>query len=240
MYARSHLGSRKLKLLLPVPSSTTTSRTTTRSMASQHIVPMEWGDASVQGVLNNWWSQALRSDSPFIQAYACTDVHDYLTKKVHYVVATRRSPGQSGYSFYYNGGPDQCLPCLIWADGTHNQETPLGPPQPGEQWWPCICLNVNPDANGLLPFYCPALAWGNSRPWMAHVSRVRRLVGRPPQQAPPSTSTTTTASSSTNSTAPEQAPPQQQSPQQSTASPPSTTSSSESSDWQVIDLREMD
>ena len=154
-------------------------------MASQHIASMEWGDASVQVVLQDWWRQAKSRDSDFIHANACTDVHDYMIKKVRHIVTTVRRPGQSGWSFYSNGGPGQYIPCLVWADGTpQNQATPLGPTQPGEQWWPCICLNVNPDANGLIPFYCPALAWGNSRPWWVHVSRVRRLVGGPPQQEP--------------------------------------------------------
>ena len=26
-----------------------------------------------------------------------------------------------------------------------------------------------------MPFYCPALAWANARPWMVHVSRIRRV-----------------------------------------------------------------
>ncbi len=30
----------------------------------------------------------------------------------------------------------------------------------------------------LLPFYCPALAWGGSRPWEAHRSRIFRARGQ--------------------------------------------------------------
>ena len=50
-------------------------------MAAQHIDTMEWGDASVQGVLQDWWRQALHRDSDFIHANACTDIHDYMIKK---------------------------------------------------------------------------------------------------------------------------------------------------------------
>ena len=94
-----------------------------------------------------------------------------------------------------------------------SQTTPLVQPECGEQFWPCICLNITPNVAGLLPFYCPALAWQNARPWWVHVSRVRRLVrgangtDTTTQQACPSQAPPQAAQAP-----PQQAPPLQQSP----------------------------
>ena len=211
-------------------------------MRVQHIETMEW-DNAVQGVLQNWWNRVLSfpTELDFIRAHNCINVHDYLIQKVHHIVRTKNHIGQPGLAFYYNNDPGQCLPCLVWADGSHNQETPLGLPQPNEQWWPCICLNINPNAYGLIPFYCPALGWSQSRPWWVHISRVRRIVRRSPQQEPlqprpaPPLGSPTTATSVASST--------------STSTCTTTSSSSESesvlsssSDYNrcEVELRQMD
>ena len=70
-------------------------------------------------------------------------------------------------------GAKQCIACLVWADGSHEQSTALVASQPRERWLPCIVLNVAPDSAGTIPFYCPALAWQNARPRDVHVSRLR-------------------------------------------------------------------
>ena len=61
---------------------------------------------------------------------------------------------------------------MIWASGKSEaaQCTPLDLDEPG-CWWPCL-VSLIPDHRGLLPFYCPALAWMKARPWFAHPSRV--------------------------------------------------------------------
>ena len=220
-------------------------------MASQPLLPMAW-DLQVCGVCSDWWRQALINDRDFIHNRQCTAVHDYITQKCYHIITTRRSIGQAGWAFYNRRhDPDQCIPCLVWADGRSevSQCTPLGQPRGDEQWWPCICLNITPDAHGLLPFYCPALAWGNSRPWWVHKSRVRRLVlganiiYRTTQQAPPLQAPPQEAQAP-----PQQAPPPQQSPSTtSTATATHNDSESESessesseSSFIVIDFNEMD
>lgn len=77
-----------------------------------------------------------------------------------------------------SAAPSHCIACLVWADGTHSQSTSLTAPLPGEQWWPCIILDVEPTSAGLVPFYCPALAWQDARPWAVHISRVRSVGNR--------------------------------------------------------------
>ena len=90
-----------------------------------------------------------------------------------------RSPGQPGWAFLRATAAD-CIACVVWADGTHNQETPLKSPQAGEKWWPCIIIRGGTD---LVPFYCPTLVWAYSRPWYVHASRLRRVR---PEIPPPS------------------------------------------------------
>ena len=160
-------------------------------MSSLCLEPMEW-DSAVENVCMNWWQQAQANDQEFINQRQCTGVHDYVAKKVFEVVGHKRNIGLAGWAFWNSRyEPQPCIPCLVWANGRSNesQTTPMTQPQGDETWWPCICLNVTPNASGLLPFYCPALAWGNSRPWWVHYSRVRRLVPvpPPPQEAPPTT-----------------------------------------------------
>ena len=42
-------------------------------------------------------------------------------------------------------------------------------------WWPIIWLEA-PNGEVIFPMMCPALAWGRSRPWSIHISRVWRCV----------------------------------------------------------------
>ena len=84
-------------------------------------------------------------------------------------ISTSTSLPKAGWAFR-GATPSQCICGAVWAHGTHNQSTPLGQPQAGEQWWPCIILRA---AGPVVPFYCPALAWMGARPWKAHVTRVR-------------------------------------------------------------------
>ena len=143
--------------------------------ACPYIVPLEW-DASVDVVCRGWLGFAQIYDSNFIQLHHCTNVHQYIVLKCCRIVSTVSEVGQAGWAFY-DHDLSWYVPCLVWADGKKgSQTTPYVQPEPWEHWWPCICLNITPNAAGLLPFYCPALAWQNARPWWVHVSRVRRLV----------------------------------------------------------------
>ena len=70
---------------------------------------------------------------------------------------------------------ESCVPCCVWPNGSscYHQLKPSGSGCGGESWWPCIvCELADSDE---LAFYCPALAWGDARPWGAHHSRVRSV-----------------------------------------------------------------
>ena len=155
--------------------------------ACPYIESLEW-DASVALVCRHWWRFAQNSDPNFIQEHHCTDVHEYVALKCRHIVSTKHEFRQAGLAFY-NHDLSWYVPCLVWADDEkESQTTPYvtGAWEPGEQWFPCICLNIAPNADGLLPFYCPSLTWpSNARSWWVHVSRVRRLVGSAPPPAPP-------------------------------------------------------
>ena len=100
-----------------------------------------------------------------------SDVYQYLQLKLRQVLNQVRRVGQAGWSFRQSD-MKSITNCLVWADGTHCQETPLTLPSSNERWWPCIVLMDDSAHLDLKPFYCPALAWQNARPWYVHVSRI--------------------------------------------------------------------
>ena len=150
---------------------------TREQIAPMEGMPEEWFDTFSR----HWLAQVSRNDPGSLQPG--DDIFKYLASKVFQVIATTRRIGQAGWSFR-SCGHDHCIACLVWADGTHCQSTALVATQAGEQWWPCVVLNVAPTSGGTLPFYCPALAWQNARPWFAHVSRLR-CVGPQAHTLPP-------------------------------------------------------
>ena len=81
-------------------------------------------------LLKEWKDEISRQDGTFF-ANSGSDVYEYLIKKVLRVVNNVRSPGQPGWAFLRATAAD-CIACVVWADGTHNQETPLKSPQAGE------------------------------------------------------------------------------------------------------------
>ena len=103
------------------------------------------------------------------------NVYGYLFAKVRHVVNTKKKIGQVGWAFH-QAEPSDYVCGAVWACGSHEQSAPLVAPRAGERWWPCIFLkdahwlSANPTQR---PFYCPALAWMNARPWPVHVDRVR-------------------------------------------------------------------
>ena len=96
-----------------------------------------------------------------------------------------RSPGQAGWQFATAVQVVGALVnAVIIASGrsSGDQETPLQPDEYGVMWWPCV-VSLLPDERGLLPFYCPVLAYNRSRPWYAHSSRVF-VTGAPLTEVP--------------------------------------------------------
>ena len=64
---------------------------------------------------------------------------------------------------------------VIYSCGGHEQELPLSQDDGGSEWFPIIYVDPAARCSQLekVPMYCPALAWQNARPWLAHVSRIR-------------------------------------------------------------------
>jgi len=137
-----------------------------------NLTPMKWGpDPQTQtDFFLEWRSQIVRNDPLVFNQ----DVYTYLRNKVTEVVNTKQNIKQPGWSFRATNSSDY-VHCVVWADGTRNQERPLTfPVRPDEQWWPCIAI-VDYPFPALVPFYCPALAWMDARPWLVHTSRIRRV-----------------------------------------------------------------
>ena len=136
------------------------------------IAPMQWGGSNASTFLSSWNSEISLRDGAML-AKCGNDVYAYLTEKLFLVLNTVKSPGQAGWAFIMAKRSD-LIHCLVWADGTKAQATPLGTPVFGERWWPCVVIQSS-TSTGLLPFYCPALAWSHSRPWEVHSSRIRTV-----------------------------------------------------------------
>ena len=134
------------------------------------IRPMQWGESNASAFLSQWNSEISLRDGAML-AKCGNDVYAYLTEKLFLVLNTVKSPGQAGWAFIMAKRSD-LIHCLVWADGTKAQASPLGTPVPGERWWPCVVIQ---SSTALLPFYCPALAWSHSRPWEVHSSRIRTV-----------------------------------------------------------------
>lgn len=139
---------------------------------------MEW-KRSVQETYSKQWSAeiAMRDAKGMHES---KDVYTYLENKLDKVLATQKKPGQAGWTFIMGKAAHHKVHhCLCWADGSKGgQASPLGSsPSGGERWWPCIVvLGLE-----LIPFYCPALAWSESRAWEVHASRLRTFtVGNEP------------------------------------------------------------
>ena len=164
-----------------------------RQNLADMILPMEWGDCTEAAFLQPFIKDSYIRDPEQFEG----DMYDYLFNKVRTVVNTVKKPGQAGWAFRM-ASPSDVVRCLVWADGSKSQETPLtSQPQYGEQWWPCIVLKdpIEPDK---YPFYCPALAWVHGRPWLVHFSRLRW--SQPPASPPSSSSSSSSASSQSPST----------------------------------------
>ncbi len=66
---------------------------------------------------------------------------------------------------------------VIWCDGCSekNQTSVRSSFGGGESWWPAlfpVSHVLQPHSDGLVPMYCPALAWQNARPWWANSDRL--------------------------------------------------------------------
>ena len=141
-----------------------------------HGIPlMEWGpDPRTHAMFLAVWAQRIAAQDPAFATQTGGDVHEYLVQKLFYTLKTIRCPRQWGWKFM-NAGASQCVCCFVYADGSPTQLLPLGESRSAQEcWWPCLVIWEENEA--VLPFYCPALAWANARPWGVHVSRVRSLM----------------------------------------------------------------
>ena len=160
---------------------------------------MHWGDSDPGHFFNKWESEIQKMDPdwrtlirhhafPILPGCASNggdalladvfpnNVYRYLFAKICHVVNTKKKIGEVGWAFRH-AKPRDYLCGVVWADGSPDQSAPLVALRAGETWWPCIFLK---DACSLAdptqrPFYCPALAWMNARPWPVHVDRVRTV-----------------------------------------------------------------
>ena len=146
-------------------------------ITNHDMVLMEWGTDASRLAFNEEWRRTIAIMDGEVFQRSESNIYKYLIAKVKHVVNTKRMIGGSGWAFSRAQGSD--FVCgVVWADGTHNQELPIQwaagkPSRADERWWPCVCLSEPLLHTGLLPFYCPAIAWDDARPWMVHPDRVR-------------------------------------------------------------------
>ena len=153
--------------------------------------------AHCDAIADAFTNQARKVDSrTWTQMQSDASIHDYMAHKLKEGLAFWRSPGQAAWAWR---ATVSLRKGFIFTDGTSQTTscTPYSTPQIGDRWWPCIF--GDPTSNGLVPYYCPALAWQNGRPWFAHGSRLFEAWAPPfvfEAQAPPHPFAATTASQS--------------------------------------------
>ena len=157
---------------------------------SGKLEQLDWTEAGEAEFLARWTKKAEQQDPTFFEQHG-KDVYSYLIAKAFMVVNQKKQIGKAGIIFQQSA-PTECIPCAVWCSGRscEEQSSPLTDRKAGEKWWPCIVID-KPDKNDeelcelKLPFYCPVLAMGNSRPWWVHPSRLGILPQRSAQKAQP-------------------------------------------------------
>ena len=139
----------------------------------QEITQMSWGTPNSQRDFYDEWRITIDRMDRETFKHCGADIYKYLITKVRAVVDTKNRIGHSGWAFRAARDSD-FVRGTVWADGTHSQELPIRyPTNENERWWPCVWLREPVNSTELLPFYCPAFAWSNARPWTVHPTRVR-------------------------------------------------------------------
>ena len=107
-----------------------------------------------------------------------TDIWDYMDIRLQNGLGSWKSPGQAAWA--WRASVDPPVKGYIYTDGASQSSstTPYTSLEPFSLWWPAIFGIVGPD--GLVPYYCPALAWANARPWFSHSSRAFAVQGEVP------------------------------------------------------------
>ena len=148
-----------------------------------HVIRhMEWDDEHRAAFFRKWMALIVANDhdSQITGNDPCHDVYEYLKRKVRHVVNHKKGIGEHGWHFKLAQEKD-IAPSVVWSSGCSpdEQHKPFTKAQEGEQWWPCIIVDVPWYPDGGAPFYCPALAWSGSRPWPGtHESRLLQLQRR--------------------------------------------------------------
>ena len=137
------------------------------------IEDMDWGQHASEGAFLAHWAWEMHAKDADVFEQCDRDVFSYLTTKVLQVVHNKQKVKEAGWVLL-GATPSEFLCCAVWADGTHEQSSPMTERRPYEKWWPCIVIE-QPNTEGLMPFYCPVLAMNGSRPWFVHPSRIRRV-----------------------------------------------------------------
>jgi hypothetical protein len=142
---------------------------------------MEWGDdPRTKEVFFSGWAASIRNQDPCGYDIADGDVYSYLKNTLCQVLTEKTKIKEGGWAFrvglLHEGRTDwsRLFRCVVWGNGysSEDQRKPMDDAETkslGFEWWPCVVCNVGGD---ILPFYCPALAWNKSRPWVTHRSRI--------------------------------------------------------------------
>ena len=82
-------------------------------------------------------------------------IYAYLNNKLDEILHSKKKIGPAGWRSQRSSNEHR-VACVVWADGSHCQETPSTVLTGNEQWWPCLVL-IDNWYEELVPFMCPAL-----------------------------------------------------------------------------------
>ena len=129
---------------------------------------VRWSDEAVDSFYKKWDDQVRWNDPNGF--CAAGNAYAYMEKRLREKVFGNK-PGCCGYEWACAlQSKQEIFRAIVFTDGASeaSQCSEFTTPSPGENWWPCIVILKD----GLLLFYCPALAWQWAKPWYCHPSRV--------------------------------------------------------------------
>ena len=137
-------------------------------------------------VAENFASMARCQDPETWRCGAVSNIYEYMEEKLKQKLNRARGSGSQEAAWAFRMSPNKIRHGMVFCQGSSEQTglSPFTGQVYGEQWWPCIFTTVHIH-DEYFPYYCPALAWQGSRPWMIHRSRVVHVHVQPPPPPPP-------------------------------------------------------
>ena len=162
---------------LPLNEAASSALALRQPFTQQPISRMVWSSVESRRLLERKFIQEAALYDPEGITRACHSLWVWLIYKLGVAIRDKKPIGKVAWEFVPHVVGDIRYG-FVWSFGNTEQEQPLPPGlskermrEYGCQWWPVIWIYVD----GMLPVYCPGLAWQGARPWRAHRTRIYEI-----------------------------------------------------------------